>query len=120
MIQPKKRRKLGEKKRDRRLTINLTVMEFQHLEQKAREAGMTMAVYVRLMAMEGKVIARLGEEDRRLYREVVGVSNMLSAFMREGRETGTGEAAAGASGEKASSFEAARELVDRLLNTIKL
>jgi hypothetical protein len=63
-IKPKKRRVLGELKRNRRLTLNLTAVEYERLEEKAKEAGLTMAVYVRRVSLEGKVIARMGQEDR--------------------------------------------------------
>ena len=112
MIKQKKRRKLGDNKRNRRLTINLTGTEFLALQQKATEAGMTMAVYVRLEALDGKVIARLEDEDRRLFRQVVGVSNVVSALLREAREAGSGDAA--------DAFEAGRAVIEGLLNTIKL
>jgi hypothetical protein len=46
-IKPRKRRVLGELKRSRRLTMNLTAQEFERLEIKAEEAGVAMAVYVR-------------------------------------------------------------------------
>jgi hypothetical protein len=111
-IKPKKRRVLGELKRDRRLTMNLTAAEFERLEGKAAAAGMTMAVYVRRVSLEGQVIARLGDGDRTLFMGVVEVSNMLDGLYKLARAEGVEQAM--------RSFEAGRDAVDGLLNRLKL
>ena len=112
-IKPKKRRVLGEDlKRDRRLTLNLTAAEYERLEGKAKNAGMTMAVYVRRVSLEGQVIARLGDGDRELFRKVVDVSNALDGLLRLARTEGVEQAM--------RSFEAGRDAVDGLINQLKL
>jgi hypothetical protein len=111
-IKPKKRRVLGELKRNRRLTMNLTAAEYERLEQKAKEAGLTMGVYVRRVSLEGEVLARLGQEDRELFRAVVGVSNLLDGLYKLARAEGVERATA--------AFEAARDSVDGILNKLKL
>lgn len=111
-IKPKKRRVLGELKRNRRLTMNLTPAEYERLEAKAKEAGLTMAVYVRRVSLEGKVIARLDEEDRVLFRGVVGVSNVLEGFYKMAQT----ERAEG----MMAGFSGARDVVDGLLNKLTL
>ncbi len=111
-IKPKKRRVLGELKRDRRLTMNLTAAEYERLEGEAKEAGISMAVYSRRVSLEGKVLARLGEEDRELFREVVRVSNVLDGLYKLARAEGVEGAM--------TTFEAARNSVDGILNRIKL
>jgi hypothetical protein len=110
-IKPKKRRVLGELKRSRRLTMNLTAAEFERLELKAKQAGVAMAVYVRRVSLDGEVIARLGQEDRELFRDVVGVSNLLDGLYKLAQKEGI-------AGAKAA-FEAARNSVDEILNKIK-
>jgi len=110
-IKPKKRRVLGELKRNRRLTMNLTAAEYERLEGKAKEAGLTMAVFVRRVSLDGKVIARMGPEDRELFREVVRVSNVLDGLYKLAQAEG---------GERAkATFEAARDAVDGILNKLK-
>jgi hypothetical protein len=58
------------------------------------------------------VIARLGDDDRELFRGVVGVSNTLDALYKLARAEGV-EKAMGA-------FEAGRDAGDGLLNQLKL
>ncbi len=101
-IKPKKRRVLGELKRNRRLTMNLMAAEYERLEFKAKEAGLTMAVYVRRVSLEGKVIARLGEEDRELFREVVRVSNVLDGLYKLARAEGVERVTEGREGSGGS------------------
>jgi hypothetical protein len=125
MIKPKKRRVLGELKRNRRLTMNLTAAEYERLELKAKEAGLTMAVFVRRVSLEGKVIARLGEEDRELFREVVRVSNVLDGLYNLARAEGVGRVTEGLEGamegvgRAMAMSEAARNSVDGILNKLK-
>ena len=92
--------------------MNLTAMEFERLEKKAAEAGVAMAVYVRRVSLNGVVVARLGPEDRALLREAVGVSNMLNGLYHLAKAGGT---------ERLMEVCAeARELVDGLINKLKL
>jgi hypothetical protein len=109
-IKPKKRRLLGELKRSRRLTLNLRAAEYERLEGKANEAGVAMAVYVRRVSLEGKVIARMGQEDRELFRGVIGVSNTLDGLYKLARSEGV-EAAI-------RVFARARDAVDGLLKNL--
>ncbi|HUB60139.1 MAG TPA: hypothetical protein VL978_05530, partial [Puia sp.] len=103
---------LGELKRNRRLTMNLTAQEYERLEGKAKEAGMSMAVYVRRVSLDGKVIARLGQEDRELFREVVRVSNVLDGLYKLAQAEGVAGVMASVAG--------ARDAVDGLINKLKL
>lgn len=91
--------------------MNLTAAEYERLELKAKEAGLTMAVFVRRVSLEGKVFARLGEEDRELFREVVRVSNVLAGLYQLARAEGVERAMA--------MSEAARNSVDGILNKLK-
>ncbi|HEV3412192.1 MAG TPA: hypothetical protein VG101_06930 [Puia sp.] len=111
-IGPKKRRVLGELKRSRRLTMNLTAAEFELLERKAAEAGVAMAVYVRRVSLDGVVMARLGEEDRQLFRKAVGVSNVLEGLYKLAKAEGM-EGMMG-------TFAGGRDAVDNLINKLKL
>src|SRR5580704_9672679 len=111
-IKPKKRRVLGELKRSRRLTMNLTAAEFERLELKAKQAGVAMAVYVRRVSLDGEVIARLGQEDRELFRGVVGVSNLLDGLYKLAQKEGVEQVMA--------TCVSARDMVDRLINKLKV
>lgn len=105
--------------------MNLTAAEYERLELKAKEAGLTMAVFVRRVSLEGKVIARLGEEDRELFREVVRVSNVLDGLYNLARAEGVGRVTEGLEGamegvgRAMAMSEAARNSVDGILNKLK-
>jgi hypothetical protein len=92
--------------------MNLTAAEYERLEHKAKEAGLTMAVYVRRVSLNGEVIARLGAEDRELFRRVVGVSNALEGLYKLAQAEGVEQVM--------MTFEAARNTVDGILNKLKL
>lgn len=97
-------------KRSQRLTLNLTAAEYERLEGKANEAGVAMAVFVRRVSLDGKVIARMGQEDRELFRGVVGVSNTLDGLYKLARAEGAGEAM--------GAFAGARDAVDGLIKKL--
>jgi hypothetical protein len=111
-IKPRKRRILGEMKRNRRLTLNYTTSEFEQVKTAAQGAGVTMAVFVRRLSLVGEVIARLGEEDRHLFQKVVEVSNTLNGLYKLAQERG--------SEQITNSLMEGRDAVDRLLNKLKL
>ena len=92
--------------------MNLTAQEFEQLELKADEAGIAMAVYARRVSLSGVVVARLGPEDRELFRAVVGVSNTLNELCRLSKAEGV---------ERVTErFVAGRDAVDGLINKLKL
>ncbi len=111
-IKPKKRRVLGELKRNRRLTLNLTAGEYERLDEKAKEAGVAIAVYVRRVSLEGNVIARMGQEDRELFRGVVKVSNILDGLFKLAQTEGVEQVMA--------TCVSARDVVDHLINKLKV
>lgn len=92
--------------------MNLTAAEFELLERKAAEAGVAMAVYVRRVSLDGVVMARLGEEDRQLFRKAVGVSNVLEGLYKLAKAEGM-EGMMG-------TFAGGRDAVDNLINKLKL
>jgi hypothetical protein len=111
-IKPKKRRVLGELKRNRRLTLNLTAAEYERLHEKSKEAGAAIAVYVRRVSLEGKVIARMGPGDRELFRGAVGVSNVLDGLYKLAQAEGVEHVMA--------TCVSARDAVDSLINKLKV
>ena len=64
------------------------------------------------MVMRGQVVARLSDEEKCLFKEMVHLSNMLSQVIAMARERGLEEGML--------YFETFRERVDILLNRIKL
>jgi hypothetical protein len=98
--------------RKKRVTLNLTEPEYRLIQKNAREAGMTFGAYARRVSLVGKVNARLSEEDKELFREAVAMSNDLHQLWKQARDEGLEDAL--------SSFEAGRNVVDALLNKLKL
>jgi len=64
-------------KREKAIGIRLTQVERFIITQKAERAGMTMPAYLRHTAIHGKIIARLNEEDRKIYRQLIQMTNEI-------------------------------------------
>jgi hypothetical protein len=94
----------------RQVNFHLPESEYLLLRKNAEAAGMSYSVYIRHLNMEGKVIARLNEEDKALFRELVAMSNELHQLWKIARDQGVEQAMA--------CFEAGRDAVDKILNTL--
>jgi hypothetical protein len=64
-------------KREKAIGIRLTLSERFIIEQKAERAGMTLTAYLRHTTIHGKIIARLNEEDRKVYRQLIQMTNEI-------------------------------------------
>jgi hypothetical protein len=96
----------------RQVNLRLPESEYLLLRKNAVEAGMSYSAFIQRLNEGGKVIARLNEEDKALFRELVAMSNDLHQLWKLAREEGVEHAL--------SSFEAGRNVVDALLNKLKL
>jgi hypothetical protein len=110
----KKKIKLISKPADadpiRRTTLSMPESEHLLLRKNAEEAGMSFSVYIRRLNVEGKVIARLNEEDKALFRELVAMSNDLHQLWKMARDQGVEQAMV--------HFEAGRDAVDKVINIL--
>ena len=111
-IRNKRPRRPAGLERNKRVSMNVTESEFRLIQKNAGEAGMSFSAYTRRVSLEGKVIARLSEEDRELFREAVAMSNVLHQLWKKARDEGVEHAL--------SSFETGRNVIDALLNKLKL
>lgn len=75
-------------KRVKRIAIYLTKTEYFFVQESAKKAGLDFSSYIRGMTLEGHVKARMNEEERGWFRELVGMSNDLHQFVKMGREQG--------------------------------
>ena len=57
--------------------VRLTVAERFIITQKAERAGMSLTAYLRHMAIHGKIIDRLNEEDRENIRQLIKMNNEI-------------------------------------------
>jgi Mobilization protein NikA len=95
-----------------RLCVSLNREEHERITAAAAQGGIGMAAYVRSMVFQGRLIARLTEEEKVLFREMIGVSRDLSRLIKMAEEQGL-------SGMQIL-LEPYFESVDKLLNKIKL
>ena len=95
-----------------RLCVSMNREEYERITAAAAQGGIGMAAYVRAMVFKGRLIARLTEEEKALFREMIGISRDLSRLTKMAEEQGL----------SATQFFLARycESVDKLLNKIKL
>jgi hypothetical protein len=96
----------------KRVTLNLTEPEYEIIKRNALKAGIPLGAFARLIALEGRVLARLEDGDRELLREVVRLSNDLHQLAMSACSAG--------GVEMSESFILARNAVDDLLNRVRL
>jgi len=56
-------------------SLRLSSAERYIIKCKAIEAGLSITTYIRRMAINGKIITRMNEEDREIVRDFVGIAN---------------------------------------------
>ena len=95
-----------------RLCVSLNRDEYERITAAAAQGGIGMAAYVRAMVFKGRLIARLTEEEKALFRDMICISRDLSRLTKMAEEQGMSE----------TQPILARycESVDKLLNKIKL
>jgi hypothetical protein len=90
--------------------IRLTKAERFIITQKARRTGMNLTTYIRQMAINGKVIGRLNEEDRQIVRELIQMSSDIHQVAMVAKEAGILKAT--------HHYEGLRNRIDELLNRL--
>ena len=92
-------------------SLRLTKVELYVIKSKAIKAGLRVTAYIRQMAINGKVTARLNEEERQFVRELVGMANNLNQLTKKGHQEGLLTAIL--------MFERYRNMIDELLEKLK-
>lgn len=69
-------------------SIRLSNAERYIIKHKAAEAGMGITTYIRQMAINGKVIAKMNEEERQFVREFVGIANNFNQLTKKAHQEG--------------------------------
>jgi hypothetical protein len=88
--------------------IRLTKSERFIIQQRARRTGMNLTTYIREMAVNGKVVSRLSEEDRQIVRQLIQMSGDIHQLVKAAKEAGLPKATL--------HYEALRNRIDNLLN----
>ena len=98
-------------KRESATGIRFTKAEYFLIKQKASKAGTCITTYIRDMALNGNVIAKLNEEERQFVRQLIGISNNLNQLAKKGHQEGILTAVL--------LFENYRNIIDELLEKMK-
>ena len=90
--------------------VRFTKVEYYVIQQKALKAGIGITLYIREMALQGKLIARLNEEERQFVRQLVGIANNLNQLTKKGHQEGLLTAVL--------HFEKYRKIIDEVLQKL--
>lgn len=98
-------------KRETPIGVRLTPAERFIILQKAERAGMTLTAYIRQMAIQGKVIARLSDEDRQTLRKLIEMNNEIYKLVELADKEGMLKAI--------FQFEGLRKRIDDIIDQFK-
>jgi len=91
--------------------VRFTKAEYYVVKQKASKSGIGITLYIRQMALQGKIISRLNEEERQFVRQLIGIANNINQLTKKGHQEGFLTAVL--------MFEKYRKLIDELLEKLK-
>jgi hypothetical protein len=115
MIESEKRKSGGRPrkviKRESATGIRFTKAEYFIIKQKASKAGVRITTYIRQTALDGKVIAKMSEEERHFVRQLIGMSNNLNQLTKKAHQEGLLTAVL--------LFEKYRNIIDELLGQLR-
>ncbi|HEY1872556.1 MAG TPA: hypothetical protein VGG71_15945 [Chitinophagaceae bacterium] len=110
-----KERKGGRPKkniiRDRTTGIRFTKTEYFIIQQKAKEAGLKMTVYIRQSAIKAKIISRLSMEEKLQVQNLIGQSRNINQIAKACHTEGVLKALL--------YFENFRSKIDQILQKLK-
>jgi hypothetical protein len=95
-------------KRENAIGIRLTGAERFIIVEKARRTGMNFTTYIRQMAITGKIIDRLTEEDRQILRQLIQMSGSISELAKMASDEGMPKAM--------FHYEGLRNRIDNLID----
>ena len=92
-------------------SIRFSKTEYFIVKQSAVKTGLKITTYVRQMALQGKIISRLNEEERQFVRQLIGMANNLNQLTKKGHQEGFITAVL--------MFEKYKNLMEELLEKLK-
>ncbi|HEU5053053.1 MAG TPA: hypothetical protein VFT78_08060 [Hanamia sp.] len=92
-------------------SIRFSKTEYFIVKQQASNSGLKITVYIRKMALHGKIIPRLNEEERQIVRQLIGMAKNLNQLAKIGHQEGFITAVL--------MFEKYKNFMDELLNKLK-
>ena len=69
-------------------SLRLSSAERYIIKCKAIEAGLSITTYIRQMAINGKIITRLNEEEKQIVRDFVGIANNFNQLTKKAHQEG--------------------------------
>ncbi len=114
-VMEREKRKCGGRpkqniKRESATGIRFTKAEYFIIQHKAWKAGMKITTFIREMALNGKVTAKINEEERQFVRQLIGISNNLNQLTKKAHEEGLLTAVL--------HFEKYRNMIDEILEKL--
>ena len=91
--------------------IRFTKAEYFIVKQHASKSGLKITAYIRQIALQGKIISKLNEEERQFVRQLIGMANNLNQLTKKGHQEGFMTAVL--------MFEKYKNLIDELLEKLK-
>lgn len=113
-VQAKKKkagRRKKEVKKEIRAAVRFTKTEYFIVKEKAAIAGISVSKYIRRVAINEQIRVRLTEEETKISRHLVGISNNLNQIAKACHDEGVLKAMA--------YFQNYRNLIDALLKKLK-
>ena len=74
-------KKLATNKRGKSISFYMTDVQYFIVQQKVIQAGVNISDYMRQLAVTGHVKPRWTEEEREMFKQIVGMSNDLHQFV---------------------------------------
>lgn len=97
-------------KREAGTGVRFTKSEYFIVKQKAQRAGLKISSYIRTMAIEGQVLARLSAEEKQWLRQLAGMANNINQMAKKANQEGLLKAL--------FFFEKTRAALDDFLNRL--
>lgn len=98
-------------KREAGTGVRFTKSEYFIVKQKASKAGLKITPYIRTMAIEGQVLARLNSEEKQLLKQLTGMANNVNQMAKKAHQEGLLKAF--------FFFEKTRAELDNFLNRLR-
>ena len=92
-------------------SVRFSKTEYFIVKQHASKSGLKITVYIRQMALQGQIIARLSEEERQFVRQLIGMANNLNQLTKMGHQEGFITSVL--------MFEKYKNVIDELLEKLK-
>lgn len=72
----------------RAVTVKFTTTTFEKVEQRAKQAGITVAEYLRKSALSAKIVPKHFAEDNAVARSLMGIANNLNQLTKLSHQQG--------------------------------